>query len=279
MPPFGGLQDFDISRSGIAFATKNPENLRGPVKLPRTLIYYIPRSTYTGDLSGKLHLVDVPGSSGDSSYPVFSPNGESLAFLQTKDPENVYGGNCVVVADLLKHESKVVDVLGVEGRKKGAILSAQSVFWNKSSTKIYTIAIENGRGLLFQLSSGISDVFRPFPVTSDGTVTNISPCGPLHANDQLLVTSSSLIDSCVFTLVEPAAGKSRIISSSSKNGLKFGLSPSQISEFWFPGAADIKVHVLVVKPSNFDESKSYPLALFIHGGPMAAWTESWSTRW
>lgn len=32
-------------------------------------------------------------------------------------------------------------------------------------------------------------------------------------------------------------------------------------------------------PPGFDKSKTYPLLFYIHGGPQAAWTDSWSTRW
>ena len=34
-----------------------------------------------------------------------------------------------------------------------------------------------------------------------------------------------------------------------------------------------------MKPSTFQECKTYPLAIFIHGGPVASWNDSWSTRW
>ena len=34
-----------------------------------------------------------------------------------------------------------------------------------------------------------------------------------------------------------------------------------------------------MKPSHFDKTKKYPLAMLIHGGPQSAWTDDWSTRW
>ena len=39
------------------------------------------------------------------------------------------------------------------------------------------------------------------------------------------------------------------------------------------------VQALVMKPSDFDKSKKYPLAFLIHGGPQGAWNDNWSTRW
>lgn len=45
------------------------------------------------------------------------------------------------------------------------------------------------------------------------------------------------------------------------------------------GAVGKKIHGFVVKPSNFDASKTYPLMVLIHGGPQSAWNNSWSYRW
>jgi dipeptidyl aminopeptidase/acylaminoacyl peptidase len=45
------------------------------------------------------------------------------------------------------------------------------------------------------------------------------------------------------------------------------------------GALGKKIHGFVVKPSNFDPSKKYPLLVLIHGGPQSAWNNSWSYRW
>ena len=75
----------------------------------------------------------------------------------------------------------------------------------------------------------------------------------------------------------PVAGVTPI-SSNSRNGAAFGLSPSQISSFWFDGA-ERKVQAWVIKPSNFREGGKYPLAYMIHGGPQGAWLDNWSTRW
>ena len=45
------------------------------------------------------------------------------------------------------------------------------------------------------------------------------------------------------------------------------------------GALGKKIHGFVVKPSDFDAGKKYPLVVLIHGGPQGAWNDSWSYRW
>ncbi|MDQ2975710.1 MAG: S9 family peptidase [Acidobacteriota bacterium] len=50
-------------------------------------------------------------------------------------------------------------------------------------------------------------------------------------------------------------------------------------EMEWTGALGKKIHGFVVKPSDFDASKTYPLMVLIHGGPQSAWNDSWSYRW
>ena len=45
------------------------------------------------------------------------------------------------------------------------------------------------------------------------------------------------------------------------------------------GALGKKVHGFLVKPANFESSRTYPLVVLIHGGPQSAWYDSWGYRW
>jgi dipeptidyl aminopeptidase/acylaminoacyl peptidase len=98
----------------------------------------------------------------------------------------------------------------------------------------------------------------------------------------LILSANSLVDNSAYYFLEPklASAKPQLISSNAKGGSLFGLSPKQVDELWWDGAADgTKVHAWVVKPSHFDSKKKYPLAYLIHGGPQGAWENSFSTRW
>lgn len=50
-------------------------------------------------------------------------------------------------------------------------------------------------------------------------------------------------------------------------------------EMEWTGALGKKIHGFVVKPTDFDANKKYPLLVLIHGGPQSAWNNSWSYRW
>jgi dipeptidyl aminopeptidase/acylaminoacyl peptidase len=50
-------------------------------------------------------------------------------------------------------------------------------------------------------------------------------------------------------------------------------------ELWVEGAEGKKVHMFLVKPHDFDETKKYPLIINIHGGPQGQWYNSFRGDW
>ena len=93
------------------------------------------------------------------------------------------------------------------------------------------------------------------------TDTKVLPDG------KLLISSNSLVDNSTYSIIDPSKPNDiSTVSSISKSGKAFGLSQDQVDEFWYEGAEDYHVHAWILKPSNFDKSKKYPLAYLIHGG-------------
>jgi dipeptidyl aminopeptidase/acylaminoacyl peptidase len=48
---------------------------------------------------------------------------------------------------------------------------------------------------------------------------------------------------------------------------------------WVDGALGAKIEVFIVKPHDFDPSKTYPLILNVHGGPQGRWSDSFRGDW
>jgi len=55
------------------------------------------------------------------------------------------------------------------------------------------------------------------------------------------------------------------------------LRPAQDVEY--TGAADATVHGFLVRPPQFDSTRSWPLLVLVHGGPQGAWLDQWNSRW
>ena len=82
--PFGGTDNFDVSKHGIIFVAKDPE--LNPALNVKTNVYLIQlgSSWERGSAKAKLLQVYVPGFEGASTSPVFSQDGTKAAFLSMR---------------------------------------------------------------------------------------------------------------------------------------------------------------------------------------------------
>ncbi len=161
--------------------------------------------------------------------------------------------------------------------------SPSQVVWSQDGETLYAVAEDFARVRLFALSSSPSSSQElPKLVFKDGGVSDVQ----LKGQKELLISSSSFLDSSLFFSVDPAESVTTnattgitLIDANLKNGTRYGLSQSQISEFYYQGDGDYQVHAWIIKPSFFKENETYPLAFYVHGGPQGATEETWSTRW
>jgi dipeptidyl aminopeptidase/acylaminoacyl peptidase len=57
------------------------------------------------------------------------------------------------------------------------------------------------------------------------------------------------------------------------------LEMNPVEEFWYEGAEAAPVHGMIVKPPFFEEGRTYPMILLIHGGPQGAFGDEFHYRW
>ncbi|EJT81513.1 hypothetical protein GGTG_01491 [Gaeumannomyces tritici R3-111a-1] len=287
VPPFGGASDFDVSPHGLAFVARDLDV--NPAIYTKSSVYFVPLDFASGSpkAAGQQQptAIPTPGLAGYSAGPAFSPDGRSLAFTRMRDMQYESDKPRLMLArDVAADPGAGAREFFATDDGEGAwdLRPDGAPLWSDDAAELFVVAEERGRGRLFRVASDPDAVAAarslPEPVqTEPGTVGDVQrmPDG----SGRLFVSSSSLIDGSSFSIVEPSAQTSELVSSLSRQGKTFGLSRSQVDEIWFAGAGDYQVHALVVKPSHFDDSKRYPLALLIHGGPQGAWNDSWSTRW
>ncbi|TAQ86547.1 hypothetical protein B7494_g5148 [Chlorociboria aeruginascens] len=275
VPPFGGSADFDISKGGLVFVAKDPK--LDPANHTKTDLYHIPLKTFTESEAPSPIIVKTGTLRGYSSGPVFSPNAKSVAFTRMKsDQYESDKPRLLLVPDILD-PNNVSEFYSTEDGKGSWDLRPETITWSRDGSELYVTAEENGRGKLFKLPSSPRFASKlPTAVINDGAVSEVK----VLPDNNLLISATSLVENSIYYLLDPSSStKTVTISSSSKAGKSFGLYQDQIDEFWYSGAGDYSVHAWLLKPSNFDKSKKYPLAYLIHGGPQGSWKESWSTRW
>ncbi len=281
IPPFGGADNFDLDSNGVGFVARDPD-LPAAFNTKSNFYYVGIEDTATGIVYQDPVKIEVKGLEGASTSPALEPGGKKAAYLQMK--QNGYESDrnrIVLVSDLTKADS-AVEITESKNEEKVWDRSPGSITWGGDGSTLFLVAEDEGRGILFQFEipgNSRDTVLPPKPDSHSGSVSDVRLLGT--ESSHLFLSSNSLIDNSVYsTLDVQATAEAKVINSNSRNGTLFGLSRDQISEIWFDGATNgQKVHAWVLRPSDFNREKTYPLAYLIHGGPQGSWEDSWSTRW
>lgn len=277
VPPFGGTGDFDVSSSGLIFVAKDPTI--DPAIYTKTDLYYIPLSTFTEAKTPSPQLVETPGLEGYSQSPTFSHDGRKIAFTRMRSKQYESDKTRLLLVPSVDDLSKVEEFYKTDDGEGGWDARPEGIVWSHDDSSLFVTAEQAARNLVFTLPADPKTAKELPKVvkTTDGSVSDVRQLA--ESSSKLFVTSSSLVDNSCYSVADPSHGSIHVVSSNSKQGKTFGLSRSSVSDVTFKGAGDYDVHALVLKPSDFDPSRKYPLCFLIHGGPQGAWMDGWSTRW
>ncbi|CAG8027630.1 unnamed protein product [Penicillium salamii] len=278
IPPFGGTGDFDISPSAIVFIAKDPA--LNPATHTSCSCYYAPMFSWTSMSTPDAKICKVTGLQGAMSSPVLNSDGSSIALLAMREDGYESDKNRILYVPN-PWDGTMIEIFESDNGEGLWDLSPSSVAFAHDDKSLLLHVEEQGRGVLYQLSLDNPQKVKPDALKRLTRSGYVNDAVPAAANSsKLFVSSSSLVDNSLWTIVDPAHPDDvQMVSSNGRGGSAFGLSSSQVDEIWFKGAEDHPVHAWVVKPSDFKPGEKYPLAYLIHGGPQGAWNDQWSTRW
>ncbi|KXT13799.1 hypothetical protein AC579_2341 [Pseudocercospora musae] len=283
--PFGGTDHFDLSKNAIIFVSKDPHV--NPALNTTENVYIVQVGDWASKKTSLLQQVIVPGFQGAASSPVFSQDGTKAAFLMMKTRGYEADKNHIWVIPDLSGPNLTPLRAFAETEMGDWDRSPASIVWSCDGRHLLATAEEYGTGKLFQISGDLARQ-EPRILTHRGYIADVRPL----PDGRIFVTGSSLSDNSFYAIVDPLIaphpGRPHTDAllawthSNSQDGRKFGLNPGQISSIWTPASnprINEEVHSIVVYPSNYDRTQTYPVAYLIHGGPQGAWGDSWSTRW
>ncbi|PYH96045.1 dipeptidyl peptidase V [Aspergillus ellipticus CBS 707.79] len=268
-PPFGGNSDYDLSPDGkwVVFKSKAPQ-------LPianntASYIYLVPHdgSAKAFAFNGPDSAATPAGIEGDSSNPVFSPNSDKVAYFQMADREYESDRRTLYVYTIGSNET-------IPGLARDWDRSPDTVKWVDSDNLVVT-SEDLARARLFSIPLTAGNDFKPTNLTDGGSVT----AHYVLPDSTILVTGSAIWTN--WNVYTTSSNNSAIKTLASANEIDpelSGLSPADIDEFYYEGNWTT-LHSWIIYPEGFDKTKTYPMVLYIHGGPQGAWTDSWSTRW
>lgn len=168
--PLGHSTDFDISTSGIVFLAMDESN--GSAQPANVNVYYIPLKTFTEMSKPRPQIIKVKGFEGWSSSPVFSPSGDSVAFLKKRDLADPNDRNRVIVVNNMRdfRAHMAIDNMPTQQSEKGWHLSPYNVAWSDNGEELYVVAVEGGIRRLFKIPANLCSIrTAPEAITSDGT--------------------------------------------------------------------------------------------------------------
>lgn len=269
VPPFGDEGDYDVNGTHIVFTARDPGV---------SAAWHTRQNVFLAPLDGSSRPIELTsGKHGATSSPRFSHDGQRVVWLQM---------------EIDGFESDRRRIYIYENDRSQQLHAEQNAFWDLSPTTVSFAP--DGRSLLgiverkeheaiFRISLEQQNIVPEF-ITREGGVSAFETL----SDGSLLVTASSLKGPSEAWLFPSTRkddmgsdwGEAIKLTDFSRDGslsdLDLGPDPEQFS---YPGSRGREAYGWIIKPPGYDEAKTYPLAVLIHGGPEGSWSNSWSTRW
>jgi dipeptidyl aminopeptidase/acylaminoacyl peptidase len=260
--PFGGPEEiaFAPDSRGIVFSTKDVG--REEAWSTDFDLYYAP---VDGSQSPKCLTED---NQAWDSYPAFSPDGKTLAYLAMARPGYEADQFRIVLQDW------------PQGRKRLLAetwdRSASSIVWSTDGSQIFAAAGNTGQESLFAID------------VKDGKTRTVVKEGTVHSfdivDDRIVYALSTLGHPAELYYTSTTAWQRQSQDSvrqlTNLNAAKVAaVRMGDYEQFSFLGWNDETVYAYVVKPADFDPAKKYPVAFLIHGGPQGSFGNVFHYRW
>jgi dipeptidyl aminopeptidase/acylaminoacyl peptidase len=194
--------------------------------------------------------------------PVFSADGKTLFYRAMKRPGFEADRYALMAMDLADGSRR--EIAPRWDRSPSQLLPSAD------GAALYVAAQDTGEYPLFRVDIASGDVVK---LVGDGSVSSFDIAG-----DTLALARNSMQTGDVIYTTTLAADALRAITPTAAErlpGVRFGA----FEQFSFKGAGNATVHGYVVKPWNYTEGQTYPVAFLIHGGPQGSFGNGWSYRW
>lgn len=239
----------------IAYTCKKMKGKEYAVSTNSDIYLYDPATGETSNIT--------KGMPGYDKYPVFSPDGRTVAWQSMKTPGYEADKNRLFLMDLASGEKKDMSTAFDQ--------DAEHISWSKDSRTIYFISGIHATYQIYALDV-TSNQFRQ--VTSGPhDYTSVCPAG-----DKLVGERMSMSMATEVFAVDPGSGQEKQLTTTNKNiydAITFG----NVEERWIKTTDKKDMLVWVIYPPHFDPQKQYPALLYLQGGPQSAVSQFFSFRW
>lgn len=264
-PPYAAASgvDYAFSPDGSSIVY-----LRNPDKVEATSTN---SDIYIQSLSGGEPKNITAGMRGYDAAPVYTPDGKYLLFRSQATA--TFEADRWRVMRYNPANGEIVELT------KGFDQQANEIVVSNDGKTIYFDANYVGRNPIFSVP--VEPDFRLRIATHvkeavSGVYAsglNVSPDGRT-----LVFLGSSMTSPAELMTASADGGKvTPLTDINTRSTSSFGLRKAE--DVNWKGALNQPNHGWLLKPTNFDSAKKYPLIVLIHGGPQGAWGDNWGYRW
>ncbi|WP_282248287.1 S9 family peptidase [Stenotrophomonas sp. PS02300] len=254
--PFGGNDDFTWAPDG--------KSVVASIRVAgREEAWSTNFDLYRLDAEGKQAPVNLTAANPAwDAGPVFSADGNTLYYRAMKRPGFEADRFGVIALDLASGKTR--EIAPDWDRSAGEVVLSQD------EKSFYTAADDLGEHRLFNIDIATG---KATVVAEGGSIGS-----PVIAAGTLAYTKNSLKSGDQIVVAQADGSSPREITPSAGQMLP-DVAFGDYEQFQFKGWNNETVHGYVVKPYNYQEGKSYPVAFLIHGGPQGSFGNGWSYRW
>ena len=256
-PPIalGGEQDYAISPDGSEVAFVRNQTVPQMVGTGND-IFLVPT---TGGAPSRLGTNDA-----NETSPAYSPDGRYLAWLAMRRPGFESDRTRLVVRDRRSGEERRLT--------ESLDRSVDAFTWSADSRTLYFTAQDELHHSVYRVQAAGGEIARITEGTYD-TGVQVSPDGRML----IVARQSNAAPVDLFAIDTRGRVMRQLTHANAPLLAELALQPAE--PFWFDGAGGTRVQGFIVRPPDFDSTRSYPVVYLVHGGPQGAWTDSWSYRW
>jgi len=253
-PASPGTGDYDVApdESLLAFVADSSEEGIYP---DPDLFLVEPGSTNARNLTR--------GNSAPDTNPLFSPDGQLLAFTRQH-----IAGFYADQAKLMIHELATDRTRLVHGDWDR---SASGLVWSPDSAGLFGAIDDSAHTRIHFLPLSAAS---PVPITGETDFDSLA-----IANDGTLIArNQSFLYPPRVVRADPESGEAARLETFNDDVLA-GIELGSYESVTYAGANGAEIQMWVHYPPGFDAEKQYPLFLLIHGGPHGAITDQFHFRW
>ena len=254
--PFGDATEFGWSPDGtsIVFSARNAD--REEPWSTNFDLYLVP-----ADGSADARNLTADNKAWDTGG-VFSADGRTLYYRAMKRPGFEADRFALMAMDVASGAKR--EIAAKWDR------SADGIALSNDGRTIYTTAQDMGEHPLFAVDVASGAVSK---VVGDGSISSFD------IENGVLAFARSTIKSGDQLFTGGLGGQGVRSVTPDASGLLGDVRFGDYEQFDFKGWNGDTVRGYVVKPWNYEEGKTYPVAFLIHGGPQGSFGNGWSYRW